>query len=377
MSFHISYKDIKFLHIFYPFYPFYAIIRFDRGACNMKQQNGNINLLKFLFSISILLLHVGAHYGFYPWTGSWIAVEWFFVFAGYTLTSHIYRIQSEKTFSKDSAKYILKRIGTFYPYFIVACICALILILYSGRYTITSFRRLPELLPDILLLQMFGFDGSMCTWYTGISWFLSALVICLIVFYVILMKYKRTFDRTFAIIIPLFIYGYIDITTGCLWGPSYWMGFCYKGLLRGIAGFCLGAFSYNIGLFLKSRVKPNQITKWIVAVMYIIIFYTMYKWDDSKIYYLFPYLFAFLIAADMTNENGLVPDNTLTRFLGKISMIIYMTHYSWCAPLKTMLSNVSAVQFTLYVIAGTAVTSAIVYFLGKPLSLLWKKIFQL
>ncbi len=340
----------------------------------MKKQNGNINLLKFLFSISILLLHSGMLYGFYPWTGSWIAVEWYFVFAGYTLTAHIYKTDSQKVYGKEAVAYILKRIGTFYPYFIVACACSFFLRLYAGHYTIGSFRQLPDFLPDLLLLQMFGIEG---TWYTGISWFLSALIICLFIFYPLLKKYRGVFDRTLAVIIPLFIYGYIDKTTGGLWSPGYWLGFCHKGLLRGIAGFCLGAVSYNIGLFIKAKIKPNHLMKWIVAVLYAMVFYTMYKWDDSRIYYVFPYLYAVLIAADMTNENGLVSDTAFTRFLGKISMIIYMTHAAWCYALQTLLTNVTAVQFTLCVMAGTAITSAIVYFLGKPISKLWNKLLSL
>ena len=91
--------------------------------------NGSINVIKFVFAVFVMLCHLGTTFGYdkiYYFQGSFIFVDWFFIFAGFTLAKKILSLDknvpiAETSFSiikKYSFQYLFNILKSTKPYII-------------------------------------------------------------------------------------------------------------------------------------------------------------------------------------------------------------------------------------------------------------------
>ena len=291
----------------------------------MHKQNGSANFIKFILSLSIVLLHCAMLFGFPKFQGGWILVEWFYVFAGNTLARAVLSLSPDVPVLKTSLKLLLKRIRSVFLCYVISVFLGLLVKYAAGTIEVRSLGDVGKILAEILMLQMFRIPTA---YITGTSWFLSAMWIALIILIPVMVVMRRGFTRYIAPLLALTVYFFIQRRTGYLWQPDAWMGFAYKGTLRALAGISLGAFAYEIGTGIKDNLNHPVFESVGIWTVYAFILILTVFYDDAGWFYVLPFVFTILIAVQMNKKDGLdFPDSSATRLLGKLSMVIYMNHY--------------------------------------------------
>ena len=93
-----------------------------------KKRNGEIDLLRFIFSSMIVIHHYNASFNFNILENGYIAVEFFFLLSGYLMAQSAYKITSKKDKLESSEiadstwSFIIKKVKAFYPYYAFAVI---------------------------------------------------------------------------------------------------------------------------------------------------------------------------------------------------------------------------------------------------------------
>ena len=337
----------------------------------MKKQNGTINVIKFAGSLLIMLLHCAMYFGFPEFQGGWIMVEWFYIFAGFIITAGIYSQTNDIPVWQSTWQIIWKRVSSIYPYFFVSCLIGLGVKIWSGDIPPFSFTNFIPFASEFLMLQMTGLRNRTIL---GTSWFLSSMWIVLPFFIPCIIRFKKNFSRLFALVIPILIYGYIDKTYGYLWSPVDWLGICTKGTLRAVCGLCLGAVSYELSEILRNKLNKPLLESIVVYVAYLLIFVFMYRYDDSLMYYFIPFIFTVLIAVTMSKKPGFdIPDNRFTRFLNRISMLLFLNHAYWVMAIQKVYPQWTIGSKMLASFITTAISILLVYVIAELIKKIAKK----
>lgn len=290
-----------------------------------NKMSGEISFFKFLFAIIILVFHTSMIVGLPYFTGGYIFVEWFYIFSGYTLANKVYSLKKDDGVAEHTLKITYSRIANIFPYYVISCIIALIFKILFKQIDFSSSYMYHRILHEVLLLQMFTVDIFPLT---GTAWFLSSLVISLVIIIPILIRFKNAYMKVLSIIVAILLFYYIYKVSGYLYGPAEWLDLSYKGNLRAVAGISLGIFGYQLGLTFNKVIFNNRFISFIKYIAYIALLVYMYKVDDGIQYFIFPFIFMILITIQMNNTDSILfKDNGFTRFLGKISMVLFLNHY--------------------------------------------------
>ena len=245
-----------------------------------------------------------------------------------------------------------------FPCYVISVILGLLVKYAAGTIEVRSLSDIVKIFAEVLMLQMFRIPTA---YITGTSWFLSAMWIALIILIPIMMVARRKFTRYIAPLLALTTYFYIQKKTGYLWEPDAWMGFAYKGTLRALAGISLGAFAYEIGTGIKDKLSHPVFDSICIWVVYGLILVLTTLFDDAGWFYFLPFIFTILIAVQMNKKDGPdFPDGSVTRLLGKLSMVIYMNHYYLIDAIEKTFPSMSLdrkilIAFILITVAVSAV----------------------
>lgn len=162
--------------------------------------------------------------------------------SGYFIAQKASKLYCNEKVIDEVIGYTKKRYLSLIPYTFVATIMSLCCNFFFNDWSIKQLVINSVLsIPDIFLLQM---EGIPLFAASGVSWYLSVLIMTIIVFYPILLK-KQTNPFAFGLL-SLLIYGFLITNYGSLENPGKWLGFCYVGTLRGFAGVSAGITLYIV-----------------------------------------------------------------------------------------------------------------------------------
>ena len=298
-------------------------------------RNGEIDFWKFIFSLIIVIHH---SYFFIPnqtryffGQGS-ICVDFFLIISGYFMANSMCRKKLEytpETIGSDTIKFIFGKIKSFLYYYIFASVVIFITTLIKDGVAESLLTgKIFNIIFSALFLNMTGLPD-----YNLISssWYLSAMLLCMMIIYPIFRKNKNLFINVIAPLTAILLYGYIMKESGYVGGPSEWYGFIYKGVLRGFAGICLGCVAYNISEWLKKQ----NITKIISLLLSVyetlcitgLIVLLGYKVPSNGAAALIFFFFtAFVIISSKTACINKIYQYNIFEYLGKLSMAIFLIH---------------------------------------------------
>lgn len=310
---------------------------------NEKKKNGTIEFLRFVFCISVLMYHVGKytlgsislngniHLAFFP-HGS-IGVEFFFLVTGLFLARSIDKELSiskkNKTdIGEDTIKFIFKKIKTIFPYYILSLIMIFIIDYIVNKYTLVhAVKLLIGSIPEIFFLQMTGIP---VTYINRFDWYISVMMICIAIIYPLCKKYYKTFVTLVAPLFAILILGYLGYNYSSLTGVTVWVGFTYKGMLRGLAEILLGTTAYYIANKL-SELKLKKIKQVFLtlfeALTYLgvlIIVMCTFKSEYEFTALILLFIGITLTYSQITYSKNIF-NNNLFNYLGKLSLPIYLT----------------------------------------------------
>ena len=352
------------------------------------KRNGNIEILRFVFSIFIILLHFNdSIFKNEFFEAGYLGVEFFFIITGVFLGKKLkaekekHQTESFGLAAKEGAEYVWKRICSVYPYFFLASLIGFSARVAIGINTLNA-SELITFLGDFGLVSLLGPSNILAV---STIWYLAALFFALLVIYPFARKYYDAFVYSFAMIFPPVIIGYFIRTVGSLFAINERLfDFFNLGILRAIAMISIG-FVVNE---LTDRVKElpvNRLNRFVFTAceltLYPVLFAYLTFVERCKSDYLMVILMAFLLIITLSEKSCLYGkfDNGFSAFLGKSSMIIFMTHDFWVRNIdrySTHLPGIlqrGAVTDLILGFALTFATGAVVYFGGNLLRSLFRK----
>lgn len=354
------------------------------------KRNGNIEILRFIFSVLIVLYHlskiglctIGGHTFF---RSGYLAVEFFFIVSGIFLGKKlskdrdIHEKQTLYTSLAESRKYVFSRIKSIYCYFLASIIiCEIVKILMNSESIIEIGLKLPN---ELLFLGALGFKADMV--FIVVVWFLSALFCALYLLYPIVYKKYNVFVKYYAPFIAILCYGILIMNTKSVDATLSFMGIISVSIVRAIAGISLGTVVNEVSVKL-SEIKLSKTGTAFVTLLeicaYFVVFGCITIFDKGLSDCLFILTLAPALAITLSKKsllNGKF-DNKFSMFLGKSSMLIYMNHYLWVTLLKQIAPFATEQwQKILVVLILTVISSTVSYFVGNLLKIVFTKIKKL
>lgn len=201
------------------------------------KRNSSVDYLKFLFSILIFLYHF--RLGIY---GGYLLVEGFFMISGYLMYASLMKNKELAELPESTAKFIWNKYRSFFLPLLFSALGAVLVneAILSPPMNLDTLQDLPLLLFEIFPMQSAGFPGW---WATGVSWYLSAMLLAMALLHPLFKKKPEHMAYSFCPIAALLIYGFVNETYGHLGVIMQWpLGLVSAGLLRAIAGICVGFF---------------------------------------------------------------------------------------------------------------------------------------
>lgn len=342
---------------------------------------GEIEFFRAVFCLIIMIRHGEYFVGTtqIPFGGGAFAVEFFFLVSGYLMMANIARRQNEPTqhLGGETLRFVGRKIATFYPEVVVAYIIGLVFESVAMELSGGQIGRLLMSDPfEVLLLRMAGFGNNPIN---GATWYLQTMILCMLILYPLTRKFPDMMQRVIMPLLGVLLLGWVCRNYGNLRDPNKWIGFTFKGNVRGLAELCLGAAAYPVVQWLKSfRLKIGDRIAFTVLKWSCWIGLLAYMYQTSTKYDAFFTLVTFLavvLAFSQQCIDAPLYQNRVVSWLGKMSLPFFLSHIFFAQDLPQVLPEGLGRRKMWAVYFGcTIVTTAIVYWGGKGIRLLSGKV---
>lgn len=312
------------------------VIQTQEVTPTSKNKNGFIEFCRFIFMMSIVSHHamfLSDEPGYIPLWGGYISVEFFFILTGYFLyDSHFKADLGQKTKDKqNSAIYqVYHKFKRFYPYFFISwCTIFVMVHVESGNLSFhTLFWDFIFGIPQLLFLQCVGLAGVGNN-YNSTMWFVSALLIGMLVVYPLICCCKKHFATAIAPALCLICYGNVMKISSSLGSVHDWAGPLQAGSLRAIGGLCLGSLCcYLVKLvpsYRLTRLGDTVISFLQLGLVASSLYLMSHAYGYTDIVQVM--LFSLLIIVSFIGETTVkrIFNRKIFFALGRFSMIIFVT----------------------------------------------------
>lgn len=298
-----------------------------------KKHNGVISFWKFMFCLMIVIYHGNIfsnniNDNIILSMGS-IGVEFFFLVSGYLMAKSALTKKDTKTFKDlglETIQFIWKKFKVFFPYLLICFICGLIV---KGVYDNLTIKDYVLSIFDLFLLRMAGFRETVVN---GATWYISAMLICMLVIYPLIRKYKYNFIYIACPLIILFLCGWLNQNYGSLRAPDLWIGFTYKGVIRAFIELCLGSILYPLTEQIKKLnfTKLGSISLTIIEIIGFTIPFLMSQFIEKATRYDYVMLIilsvSIVLAFSAKTSDQKILNNKFIYYLEKLSLPMYISH---------------------------------------------------
>ena len=321
-----------------------GILKMDNEATKIhrdnRRRNLSIDFARILFTFAVFICHTNSliqdskNEPLYMCFG-FLGVEFFFILSGYLMASKAAGEKKDAELGPATMKFLFHKFKTIFPYYAVAWIIAMLV--SHWNVGLSQFGILMvKALPCILQVDIAGFRGYRIL---GPAWYISALLMSVLILYPMLLHFKKTFSLAIAPTISIFGYGYLFYTVGHLATiKPLEGGVVATGLLRGLAGVSLGCILFEASKAL-SAMKMNNRSKNLLAIVEILAFgLALFAQRTGAVRP--DFLFLFLVSIGITT--GFCSQNILTALKSKYD---FVGHFSMCYYLADRISFILTVNY--------------------------------
>lgn len=347
-----------------------------------SKRNGKIELLRFIFCILILFFHCDVdmfevsknfNHGFSFFRHGYVGVEFFFIVTGYLMVkSSLSKRRVNTPIGKDTVNFLAGKVTAIMPAHIPAFLVTFIVICFDEKLTGSGIlKRLLDALPNFFFVSRTGLPYKDVI---GVEWYISTMMVALLILYPLLKRFKKTFTMVIAPIISIFIIGYIcHKYDDAFSGVKAWDVFCTKSTLRAIAIISLGAFCYSFAERIKQwKLKKSDIVFLTVleAVCYILIFYYAVSQLGLKYDGIFAFIMALAVSlsfSEVTLTSKLF-NNNLCYYLGKLSLPIYLCQDMFRKIVNHNYSDLRGLYKVIMFVGLTVIAGIILELISRPVT---------
>lgn len=344
------------------------------------KRNRALDFLKFVFAVIIVLLHGQGFADFEEqkfFRGGYIGVEFFFLVSGCMMAMSSEKKVAKSTVGEDTFEFIKHKICGFLPNVYVAWVLAVLVSAISeGTIFNTVKKSIETSLWELCFLTQFGLKGIV---YNAVTWYISASLLCMIIIWPIMRRFKDTF---FYIIAPLgfcFIMGYLFRNYGMI-SDEVWNGYVYKGTLRAFAEILGGALCYKFAQYLRTFnfTKTMRIVfsliEWGLYGGVIFLIYINKANSVLDFVYVAMLMLAIVITVSQVSYDNKVFNDNIYTWLGTYSFSLYLGHYFWIYYLQLRIPKEWGFYLHLAVYFLIALVSGLVImYTSNGLKRFWKK----
>ena len=267
----------------------------------------------------------------------------------------------------ETLHFILHKIRSFLPEFLIAWWIGFVLIGVVRQYGVLDYLK--AFGNDFWELTLVKMSGLFTHGIDGAMWYLSAMLLGMAILYPLLRTKRDLMTHLVCPLLALFLYGYLCQVEGHPRDPIVWLGLCYKGLVRAVAGLCTGVVICMAVRRLKCF-SPSGLTKTgnalaigvqllclILAIRY------MAEQEPSEYDYFYMFLLMLLVLISFSgfglesvlgNSQRL---HLLSAFLGKYSLSLYLGHLYFAQHVNELLPEElysGKIRMTVYLAAAFA-----------------------
>ena len=188
-------------------------------------------------------------------------------------------------------------------------------------------RRLIFGIFEMSLLRMTGLYQQI---YILPLWYLSAVLLVLPVFVWLYAHCRSFFEDLFLVLFSAGVYDFFATAHGALdWWIDPIAGFLRVGVLRVMAGLCLGAISWKLTQRWKKSCRRHLFVG-SSTIIFIIVLLVMFVHGSSHLDYLLVSVLMIGIALLMASSAPNCGNTTyrMSCFLGRLSLPLYITHWT-------------------------------------------------
>ena len=267
----------------------------------------------------------------------------------------------------ETLHFILHKIRSFLPEFLIAWWIGFVLIGVVRQYGVLDYLK--AFGNDFWELTLVKMSGLFTHGIDGAMWYLSAMLLGMAILYPLLRTKRDLMTHLVCPLLALFLYGYLCQAEGHPRDPIVWLGLCYKGLVRAIAGLCTGVVICMAVRRLK-RFSPLGLTKTgnalAIGVQLLCLLLTiryMAEQEPSEYDYFYMFLLMLLVLISFSgfglesvlgNSQRL---HLLSAFLGKYSLSLYLGHLYFAQHVNELLPEElysGKIRMTVYLAAAFA-----------------------
>lgn len=340
-------------------------------------RNGKIELLRFICAVIIFLFHFSqlVNGDRFLFLSGALAVEFFFVLSGYLMMASVDKAgsASELELGNETLGFLKRKLSVLYPELLIAYMIGFAVRLLAREGTFAGAVKLAaESFWEVLMLRQTGLqlrDVNHATWY------LSSMLICMVILYPLLRKFPDMMGRIVVPFASVLIMGILCRNYVTPRDPAQWLGWTYKGNLRAFSELGMGVLCYQLTkAFRKVELTPlgKAVCTFLEPALYALFIAYMFFRPSSKYDWILVPLLVLAIGITFSEQTYFphILDHKAIYFLGKCSLPLYLCHYFWASYLPELLPEDLTwnVQFLSYV--GVCLTTAAVIFL---LSSLWRR----
>ena len=267
----------------------------------------------------------------------------------------------------ETLHFILHKIRSFLPEFLIAWWIGFVLIGVVRQYGVLDYLK--AFGNDFWELTLVKMSGLFTHGIDGAMWYLSAMLLGMAFLYPLLRTKRDLMTHLVCPLLALFLYGYLCQAEGHPRDPIVWLGLCYKGLVRAVAGLCTGVVICMAVRRLK-RFFPSGLTKTgnalaIGAQLLCLLLTIRYMAEQEPSEYDYFYMFLLMLLVLLSFAGfGLesVLGNSqrlhlLSAFLGKYSLSLYLGHLYFAQHVNELLPEElysGKIRMTVYLAAAFA-----------------------
>lgn len=330
---------------------------------------GEFDLWKLIAAVVIVVLHSS----YLPvqvertyLQGGSILAELFFLISGFFLAKSALRegpLSSGKDLGKETWRFLRKKAGAIYPYLLFAVAVGVVAkTLFYGQGLLHLAKNGVRSLTELSFVRSAGWGKE---WFAPQDWYLSTMLLAMLILYPCIRKWGRGFVRIVCPLIAAFLLGYLYQKFGHFRAPDTFCTFFNKGFLRGLAEISLGCFCYEAAQWVR-QFSLTRFARILCALveygsLIAIIAYanTESCWDmDCESLILMAVAVIIMgggasILSQYWDRAGYMPA------LGKFSLLLYLNHMYWVWLFKVMGLQMAYVPMLALYVACSCVSSLV------------------